>query len=508
MGKQSSSRLTKKKKVNIIKKKKEKDRKIRKAAKNGIALPRNKLKKDLGIPNLLPDKKQILEKIFQKRQAEKQEKNEAKARKKVEKEQREQENNRLSEMAHLQYMAQRKQMEFNAKEELIRDNQEDSFDARDIKTASLSTASKRAYYKEFNKVVEASDVIIEVLDARDPMGCRCLNIEKAILSKHMNKKIILLLNKIDLIPREVVRQWLDYLRKEFPTVAFKSNTQKQSKNLSQGTTDDMKGCLGADTLIQLLKNYARSEDIKKTITVGIIGYPNVGKSSVINSLKRQKVAVVGSRPGVTTSAKEIQLDSNIKLIDSPGIIFSSASLDSDVILRNAVRIEQLEDTVEPVRIILTRCKPERLMAKYSISTFTSAEDFLTQVAKQSGKLLKGGKPNIQEAGKIILRDWNTGKIPFYTLPPKRADNVVDQFNMDNAMMQIDDSNVLNKLTTSVNDPTNNFIPMVASKPIEDDVLVTVDSDDEDGDAEMGDGDEQQEFDEDEEDGSDIEVDDD
>lgn len=411
-------------------------------------------------------------------------------------------------MAHLQYMAQRKQMEFNAKEELMRDNQEDSFDARDIKTASLSTASKRAYYKEFNKVVEASDVIIEVLDARDPMGCRCLNIEKAILSKHMNKKIILLLNKIDLIPREVVRQWLDYLRKEFPTVAFKSNTQKQSKNLSQGTTDDMKGCLGADTLIQLLKNYARSEDIKKTITVGIIGYPNVGKSSVINSLKRQKVAVVGSRPGVTTSAKEIQLDSNIKLIDSPGIIFSSASLDSDVILRNAVRIEQLEDTVEPVRIILTRCKPERLMAKYSISTFTSAEDFLTQVAKQSGKLLKGGKPNIQEAGKIILRDWNTGKIPFYTLPPKRADNVVDQFNMDNAMMQIDDSNVLNKLTTSVNDPTNNFIPMVASKPIEDDVLVTVDSDDEDGDAEMGDGDEQQEFDEDEEDGSDIEVDDD
>ncbi|KAG2386978.1 hypothetical protein C9374_002013 [Naegleria lovaniensis] len=79
MGKQTSSRLTKKKKVNIIKKKKEKDRKIRKAAKNGIALPRNKLKKDLGIPNLLPDKKQILEKIYQKRQAEKQEKNELKA---------------------------------------------------------------------------------------------------------------------------------------------------------------------------------------------------------------------------------------------------------------------------------------------------------------------------------------------------------------------------------------------------------------------------------------------
>ena len=410
----------------------------------------------------------------------------------MDKQHREIESNRLSEMAHLQFLAQRKQHEFSAKEDLMKDNKEDSFDARDVKTALLSTASKRAYYKEFNKVVEASDVIIEVLDARDPMGCRCLNIEKAILSKHMNKKIILLLNKIDMIPKEAVQKWLEYLRTEFPTIAFKSNTQKQSKNLSQGTTEDMKGCLGADTLMQLLKNYSRSEDIKKTITVGIIGYPNVGKSSVINSLKRSKVAVVGSRPGVTTSAKEIQLDSNIKLIDSPGIIFASASLDSDVILRNAVRIEQLEDTVEPVRIILTRCKPERLMARYNVSKFETAEEFLTQVAKASGKLLKGGKPNIQEAGKIVLRDWNTGKISFYTLPPKRADTVVDQFNMDNAAMQIDDSNVLNKLTASVNDPTNSFIPMTSSKPIEDDVLITVDSDDEE-DEEM-------------EDGSDVEID--
>ncbi|KAL9650769.1 hypothetical protein ABK040_001821 [Willaertia magna] len=441
-----------------------------------MGLPKPKLKKDLGIPNLLPEKKQILERLYEKKLKEKELKQELKEKKKQNKLIQEDEQSKLSEMAHLQYLAQRKQAEYQAKETLINDG-EDFEGMKDVKQASLSTASKRAYYKEFNKVVEASDVIIEVLDARDPMGCRCLNIEKAILSKHLNKKIILLLNKIDLVPREVIQKWLEYLRAEFPTIAFKANTQKQAKHLSQNMTDDMKGCLGAETLLQLLKNYARSEDIKKSITVGIVGYPNVGKSSVINSLKRQKVAVVGSKPGVTTSAKEIQLDSNIKLLDSPGIIFSSASLDSDIILRNAVRIEQLEDTVEPVRIILSRCKPERLISKYNVSKITSPEEFLAEVAKQRGKLLKAGKPNLQEAGKIVLRDWNTGKIPFYTLPPKRAESVVDQFNMDNNM-QVDDSNVLNRLQ-SLNDPNTEFIPMIASKPVEDDVEVTVDSDDED-----------------------------
>src|SRR6266498_3734083 len=130
---------------------------------------------------------------------------------------------------------------------------------------------------------------------------------------------------IDLVPRENITQWLIYLRKEFPTIAFKSSTQLQRKNLGHASSSvstasnniiqNSNECLGADKLIALLKNYSRSLNIKTSITVGVIGFPNVGKSSVINSLKRSKVCGVGATPGLTKSAQEIHLDKNIKLLD-------------------------------------------------------------------------------------------------------------------------------------------------------------------------------------------------
>ena len=87
--------------------------------------------------------------------------------------------------------------------------------------SSHSDNSKKAYYREFKKVIEAADVILEVLDARDPIGCRSKQVEEMILNAGADKKIILVLNKIDLVPREVVEKWMKFLRNEFPAVAFK-----------------------------------------------------------------------------------------------------------------------------------------------------------------------------------------------------------------------------------------------------------------------------------------------
>ena len=91
--------------------------------------------------------------------------------------------------------------------------------------------TRKAYYRVLKQVIEESDVIIEVLDARDPEGCRSEEIEQEALKQ--NKKVILILNKIDLVPPQNARMWQKYLRREFPCIMFKANTQSQ-KNLGMG----------------------------------------------------------------------------------------------------------------------------------------------------------------------------------------------------------------------------------------------------------------------------------
>ena len=107
----------------------------------------------------------------------------------------------------------------------------------------------------------------------------------------------------------------------------------------------------------------------------------------------------------------------IFLIDCPGVVYSGAQdTDTDAVLKGVVRVESLEDATEHVGQVLERVKPEYLRRAYKLTSWTSPEDFLEQVARGAGKLGKGGEADLNTAAKMVLHDWQRGKIPFFTLP--------------------------------------------------------------------------------------------
>lgn len=296
----------------------------------------------------------------------------------------------------------------------------------DIKGTNLGQNSRRAYLRELRKVVTGADVILQVLDARDPVGTCSKAVEEMVLADS-RKKLVYVLNKADLVPRDVLAGWLKYLRRSHPAIPFKCNTQNQKGNLGQAVgkvSSQQESALktnqaiGAEELIGLLKNYARIGDSKSIISVGCVGFPNVGKSSLINSLMRTRAVGVSSTPGFTKVAQEVILDKNIRLIDSPGIVFADGD-SAATALRNCVNVEELVDILTPIQAILERCPQGYLMELYGIPKFKAQDcmSFLALVAKATGKLKKGGIPNTDAAARSILHDWNNGKIKFYCKSP-------------------------------------------------------------------------------------------
>jgi len=293
---------------------------------------------------------------------------------------------------------------------------------------------KQHYRRELNKLIDACDVVVEVLDARDPLGCRCKEMENKVASMKAakvdsSKKLVFLLNKIDLIPPDVLSKWVRYLRREYPVIAFKASTQAQKRNLGRKNTylktmttnpDTYKltsKCVGADALLGLLKNYCRSINIKTTISVGFVGYPNVGKSSIINSLKRNRAVGTSSTPGFTQTLQEVKLDRNIFLIDSPGVILNENDDDASLVLKNSVKLQDI-DAIETVNKIVSRINPIHMMDFYGVPAFKDGDGFLFQVALAKGRMKAGGIPDLKVAARLVLQDWNCGKIKYYQEPPE------------------------------------------------------------------------------------------
>lgn len=265
--------------------------------------------------------------------------------------------------------------------------------------------SKRVW-NELHKVIDSSDILINVLDARDPLGTRCYQVEEFLKKEKPHKHIIFVLNKVDLVPVWVTQKWVAILSAEQPTLAFHASIMNP---------------FGKGALINLLRQFSKLHTDKKQISVGFLGYPNVGKSSVINTLRAKKVCKVAPIAGETKVWQYITLMKRIYLVDCPGVVYPTGSTPTECVLKGVVRVEYIKNPEDYIEAMLQRVKKEYIQKTYNIMSWTDHEDFLTKFAKRSGKLLKGGDPDLSTSAKMILNDFQRGKIPYFVRPPGSED---------------------------------------------------------------------------------------
>jgi nuclear GTP-binding protein len=303
-------------------------------------------------------------------------------------------------------------------------------------------------WNELYKVIDSADVICYVLDARDPVGTRSTFVEEYMRKEKKYKHFVFILNKTDLIPLWATARWLQMLSQDFPTVAFHASIEHP---------------FGKGNLISLLRQFSRLHNVahrgskrtKTPISVGIIGYPNSGKSSVINTLRRKKVCKVAPLPGETKIWQYVALTRSIFLIDCPGIVYDrEGNTDVNAVLKGVVRVERLgaADKTDVIHTVFEVCKHKDIIATYGITSWTDPENFLGQLAVKRGKLLPGGVADTDNVARSVLYDWQRGKIPWFNPPPFTSDkdqNLSEARPDQKHMKQIEKLNALNLINDQI-----------------------------------------------------------
>ncbi|AGO11781.1 AaceriADR008Wp [[Ashbya] aceris (nom. inval.)] len=452
--KRTSKRTSTRLREGIKKKAAAQHRKERKQAKKDVTW-KSRAKKDPGIPANFPYKHKILEAMEEKKREEQEERErrrqERQGAKRLARERGEEimdddeesdeemaDGNGLSALVESAQLAAEEYDgagNVDAEEDVEVQDLDVDFYADASEAESELEKSRKAYDKIFKTVVDAADVVLYVLDARDPEGTRSRKVEEAVLQAQ-GKRLLLIINKVDLVPPHVLEQWMTFLKSSFPTIPFRAapgatNAASFNKTLTLSAT--------ASGLLECLKTYAHQSNLKRSIVVGVIGYPNVGKSSIINALTSRrggsfKACPVGNQPGVTTSLREVKIDNKLKILDSPGICFPTESgkktkteQEAELALLNALPPKYIVDPYPAVLKLIKRLSQNEEMTSsfkkfYELPAIPAPDaesftkQFLIHVARKRGRLSKGGIPNLTSAGISVLNDWRDGKIMGWVLP--------------------------------------------------------------------------------------------
>lgn len=246
------------------------------------------------------------------------------------------------------------------------------------------------------KIIQESDIIIEVLDARFIEKTRNVEVEEKV--KKFDKKIIYIFNKSDLVDIDKIKRDVELWEMK-PGLFFSAQERK-----------------GSSALRKLIKIEASKVD-KDVVDVGIVGYPNTGKSSIINLLVGKRVSGTSPEAGYTKGIQKIKISEGIYVIDTPGVIPSmEKSMISKGFFSKHTQIGAMTwDKAKNPEVIVSKIVegyPNVLENYYKIDAEGDSEILIEMLGKKLNYLKKGGEIDEIRTSKKILKDWQEGKIRF------------------------------------------------------------------------------------------------
>ncbi|DBA95930.1 hypothetical protein WJX77_005491 [Trebouxia sp. C0004] len=309
-------------------------------------------------------------------------------------------------------------------------------------------------WRQLWRVLERSDIVVQVLDARDPLRYRSEDLESYSVQLHPTKGSVLLLNKADLLPAALRSAWADYFDQAAVEYVFWSAKAGIDSLTAQGpvvgfnnTEDARARVLDSEELIAYLQRRAQqavdsrddaSEHLRHAdggrVTVGLTGYPNVGKSSTINALFGSKKTAVAPTPGKTKHFQTLNITNDLTLCDCPGLVLPRyAQSKSEMVAAGVIPIDRLTDVRTPVAVVCQRISRAELERVYGLklpqpdehdapNTVLEAADLLRSYSLSRGWVAASGLPDETRSGRQILKDFVNGKLLHCERPPTCSKN--------------------------------------------------------------------------------------
>lgn len=284
-------------------------------------------------------------------------------------------------------------------------------------------------WRQLWKVIELSDVVVQIVDSRNPLFYRSEDLENYTAEVNPEKRTVLLLNKADYLTEAQRIEWSEFFTAQHLQHFFYSakaeldllDIGKQRRvQFGREFRENTPGYI--HTALELIAKLAKSSSEKSVI--GFTGYPNVGKSTVINSICGRKRVGVAEQPGKTKHFQTVILSDKITLCDCPGLVFPSfVSSRAEMVVSGVLSIDHLTDYLAPAELVCRRVQSKHLEEKYGISLKgrVPALILLQKIAIKRGYFAGGGRPDEEKAARMVLKDFVAGVLLAVRRPPNTGD---------------------------------------------------------------------------------------